>query len=73
MQTSIFQNLWKDTNSRITKTNLKKKNKVRGNTVLNIKANYIAAVIKLYGIDKKIDTQISGTEQVLKNDSHKYT
>lgn len=72
MQTSIFQNLWKDTNSRITKTNLKK-NKVRGNTVLNIKANDIAAVIKLYGIDKKIDTQISGTEQVLKNDSHKYT
>ena len=44
---------WKDTRPRLTKATLKKKNKVGGITLPNIKVYHIAAVIKTVSYWKK--------------------
>lgn len=62
MDRVILKSIWKNKGTRAAKTILKKKNKVRGITLSNVKTYYIAIVIKTNVVLVEIDTQINGAE-----------
>lgn len=62
MDRVIVKCIWKNKGTRAAKTILKKKNKVRGIALSNVKGYYKAIVIKTNVILVEIDIQINGAE-----------